>query len=55
MLDPERINLDDFDSCTYEKFIECYDNVSSNSNLIDLKLIKWVETKFKFNNAVNKY
>ena len=55
MLDPERINLDDFDSCTYEKFIECYDNVSSNSNLIDLKLIKWVETKFKFNNAINKY
>jgi len=55
MLDPERINLDDFDNCTYEKFIDSYDNVSSNSNLIDLKLINWVETKFKFNNAVNKY
>jgi len=55
MLDPERINLDDFESCSYEKFIDSYDNVSNNSNMIDLKLINWVETKFKFNSAVNKY
>ena len=48
MLDPERVNLVDFDTCSYEKFIDCYDNVAVNSNMIDLKLAKWVETKFKF-------
>ena len=48
MLDPERVNLVDFETCSYEKFIDCYDNVAMNSNMIDLKLAKWVETKFKF-------
>ena len=48
MLDPERVNLLDFETCSYEKFIDCYDGVSLNSNMIDLKLAKWVETKFKF-------
>jgi len=47
MLDPERVNLIDFDTCSYEKFIDCYDNLSNNSNMIDLKLTKWVENKFK--------
>ena len=48
MLDPERVNLVDFETCSYEKFVDCYDNVAMNSNMIDLKLAKWVETKFKF-------
>ena len=48
MLDPERVNLVDFETCSYEKFIDCYDNVAMNANMIDLKLAKWVETKFKF-------
>ena len=48
LLDPERVNLVDFETCSYEKFIDCYDGVSLNSNMIDLKLAKWVETKFKF-------
>ncbi len=48
MLDPERVNLVDFETCSYEKFIDCYDVVSLNSNMIDLKLAKWVETKYKF-------
>jgi hypothetical protein len=47
MLDPERVNLIDFETCSYEKFIDCYDNLSNNSNMIDLKLTKWVENKFK--------
>ena len=48
LLDPERVNLVDFETCSYEKFIDCYDGVSLNSNMIDLKLAKWVETKYKF-------
>ena len=47
LLDPERVNLIDFETCSYEKFIDCYDNVSRKSNMIDLKLSKWVETKYK--------
>jgi hypothetical protein len=47
MLAPERVNLVDFDTCSYDKFIDCYDSVSSNSNMIDLKLTKWVNSKFK--------
>ena len=51
MLAPERVNLVDFDACSYDKFIDCYDSVSSNSNMIDLKLTKWVNSKFKFDGA----
>ena len=47
LLDPERVNLIDFETCSYEKFIDCYDNVSRKTNMIDLKLSKWVENKYK--------
>ena len=47
MLAPERVNLVDFETCSYDKFIDCYDSVSCNSNMIDLKLTKWVNSKFK--------
>ena len=47
MLDPERVNLVDFETCSYEKFIDCYDHVSRKTNMIDLKLSKWVENKYK--------
>ena len=51
MLAPERVNLVDFETCSYDKFIDCYDSVSCNSNMIDLKLTKWVNSKFKFDGA----
>ena len=51
LLDPDRINLVDFEKCSYDKFIDLYDNVSNNSDLIDLKLCKWVETKFRFDHG----
>lgn len=51
MLDPERVNLIDFQYCNYEKFIDAYDNLTSISNMIDVKLSKWVETKFKFDHV----
>ena len=47
LLDPERVNLIDFETCSYEKFIDCYDHVSRKTNMIDLKLSKWVENKYK--------
>ena len=47
MLDPERVNLLDFEKCSYDKFIDFYDNICSNTNVIDIKLSKWVETKYK--------
>ena len=50
MLDPERVNLSTFESCHYDKFIDAYDNVTSGNNVIDLKLSKWIENKFKFEN-----
>jgi hypothetical protein len=53
MLAPERVNLVDFDTCSYNKFIDCYDTVSCNSNMIDLKLTKWVNSKFKFDTIIN--
>ena len=47
MLDPERVNLLDFEKCSYDKFIDFYDHICSNTNVIDIKLSKWVETKYK--------
>lgn len=52
MLDPERVNLSTFESCHYDKFLDAYDNVTCGNNIIDMKLSKWVETKFKFENKV---
>ena len=34
LLDPDRINLVDFEKCSYDKFIDLYDNVINNSDLI---------------------
>lgn len=51
MLDPERVNLIDFQYCNYDKFIDAYDNLTSLTNMIDIKLSKWVETKFRFDHA----
>ena len=34
----------------YDKFIDAYDNVTCGNNVIDLKLSKWIENKFKFEN-----
>lgn len=48
MLDPERVNLSDFSKCQYEKFIDAYDHSTCGNNIVDMKLSKWVETKYKF-------
>ena len=47
LLDPERVNLLDFEKCSYDKFIDFYDNIATNASMIDIKLSKWVETKYK--------
>jgi hypothetical protein len=46
MLDPERINLIDFERCTYDKLLDAY-AISMNSNeVLDINLCNWVKTKF---------
>ena len=54
LLDPERVNLLDFEKCSYDKFIDFYDNIATNASMIDIKLSKWVETKYKIEH-INTY
>lgn len=47
MLNPERVNLCTFDRCSFNKFIDCYERVFKGDSIIDTKLSKWIEQKFK--------
>ncbi len=47
MLDPEQVNLVDFESCTYERLIDAYGTAYQSMTLMDRNLAKWVSTKFQ--------
>lgn len=47
MLDPERVNLVSFEHCNYDKFIDSYEEALNSDSVINLNLIKLIETKFQ--------
>ena len=50
MLDPEQVNLVDFEKCTFEKFIDAYANSLASNRVIDINLCTYVRTKFQLIN-----
>jgi hypothetical protein len=48
MLDPERINLIDFDKCTYDKLLDAYATTVNSNTVLDINLCNWVKNKFHF-------
>lgn len=46
MLDPEQVNLVDFETCTYEKLIDAYSASMENKSMVDKNLSNWIRTKF---------
>lgn len=46
MLDPERINLVDFENCNFDKMIDSYGHALSNNSVIDANLCAWIKSKF---------
>lgn len=52
MLDPERANLVSFENCNYDKFIDCYEEALNSESIIDLNLIKLLESKFQIDKFI---
>ena len=46
MLDPEQVNLIDFEKCTFVKFIDAYVNSLASNRVIDIILCTYVRSKF---------
>lgn len=46
MLDPERVNLVNFENCTYEKMLDAYGASLENNTRVDRNLCNWVRSKF---------
>ena len=51
MLDPERINLVDFQNCNYDKMIDSYEDAFNSESVINFNLIKLINAKFQ----IDKY
>ena len=47
MLDPERVNLVEFQNCTYEKIIDAYGASIQNDTRVDRNLCNWMRSKFQ--------
>ena len=47
MLDPERINLVDFQHCNYDKMIDSYEEALNSQSIVNYNLIKLVDIKFQ--------
>lgn len=46
MLDRECVDINNFTSCHYEKFIDIYTNISKGDSPIDMTLSRWVDKKY---------
>ena len=46
MLDPEQVNLVDFEKCTFDKFLDSYGSTLNSDSNVDTNLCQYVRTKF---------
>jgi hypothetical protein len=52
LLDPEKLNLLEFNNITYEKFIDCLTHGHGSNNIIDHNLMEFVKTKFQIDSKM---